>query len=190
MARLIQWNLISLDGFFEGAKKWDLQWHNYGSDRDLEKFSIEQLRSAGMLLFGRVTYEGMAAYWKTAQGEVAGYMNRLPKVVVSRTLQEADWNNTFVIRSGTAEGVNRFKREIEGDIFVFGSAALSATLMRAGLFDEFRIALAPAVLGRGTPLFGRDLPRQRLKLLETRPLPSGVVILRYAPLPGTGISES
>jgi dihydrofolate reductase len=190
VARLIQWHLISLDGYFEGAKKWDLQWHNFVWDQELEKFSIEQLRSAGMLLFGRVTYEGMAAYWKAAQGEVAGFMNSLPKVVVSRTLKQADWSNTFVIRSGTSEGVNRFKKEVEGDIFVFGSGALSATLSRAGLFDEFRIALAPEVLGRGTPLFGRDLPRQRLKLLEARPLRSGVVILRYAPLPETTSAET
>jgi dihydrofolate reductase len=116
-------------------------------------------------------------------------MNSLPKVVVSRTLKEADWNNTFVIRSGTAEEITRFKREIEGDIFVFGSAALSATLTRAGLFDEYRVALAPAVLGRGTPLFGRDLPQQRLKLLEARPLASGVVILRYAPQPEAASAE-
>jgi len=189
MARLIQWNLISLDGYFEGAKKWDLQWHNFVWDQELEKFSIEQLRSAGMLLFGRVTYEGMAAYWKTAQGKVADLMNSLPKVVVSRTLKEANWNNTFVIRSGTADGVNRFKKEVEGDIFVFGSAALSATLTRAGLFDEYRVALAPAVLGRGTPLFGRDLPQQHLKLLEARPLASGVVILRYSPQPETAGAE-
>ena len=184
MARLIQWNLMSLDGYFEGAKKWDLEWHKYVWDRELETFSTEQLRSAGMLLFGRITYEGMAAYWKTATGEVAELMNSLPKAVVSRTLAGADWNNTRVIRGGTAEEVPKLKQEIDGDIFVFGSAALSATLTRAGLFDEFPLALVPAVLGRGTPLFGRDLPRHRLKLLESRTLKSGVIILRYAPLPG------
>ncbi len=183
MARLIQWNLISLDGYFEGARKWDLEWHKYVWDQELETYSVEQLRSAGMLLFGRITYEGMAAYWKTAHGEVADLMNNVPKAVVSRTLEEADWNNTRIIRGGTAVEAPKLKQEIEKDILVFGSAALSATLTKAGLFDEFRLALAPAVLGRGTPLFGRDLPRQRLKLLEARPLKSGVVILRYAPLP-------
>jgi dihydrofolate reductase len=62
MARLIQWNLISLDGYFEGSRKWDLEWHKYVWDQELETYSVEQLRSAGMLLFGRITYEGMAAY--------------------------------------------------------------------------------------------------------------------------------
>lgn len=180
MGRLIEWNLISLDGYFEGGTKWDLEWHNSVWDKELEKFSLDQLRSAGMLLFGRTTYEGMAAYWEKATGEVAEFMNNLPKAVVSRTLREADWHNTRILRGGTADEVTRLKNEIERDILVFGSGALSATLIKAGLFDELRIALAPIVLGRGATLFGRDLPRQQLKLVEARPLSSGLIILRYA----------
>ena len=185
MGRLIEWNLISLDGYFEGGAKWDLEWHNQVWDKELEKFSLDQLRSAGMLLFGRTTYEGMAAYWKNVTGDVAELMNGLPKAVVSRTLKDADWNNTRVLRGGTGDEVTKLKNEIENDILVFGSGALAATLTKAGLFDELRIALAPAILGRGATLFGRDLPRQQLKLLEARPLSSGLVILRYAQKPAT-----
>ena len=185
MGRLIEWNLISLDGYFEGGSKWDLEWHNYVWDKELEKFSLDQLRSAGMLLFGRTTYDGMAAYWREASGEVADLMNSLPKAVVSRTLREADWNNTRILRGGSGDEVMKLKSEIERDILVFGSGALSATLTKAGLFDEMRIALAPAILGRGATLFGRDLPRQQLKLLEARTLASGLVILRYAQVPTT-----
>jgi dihydrofolate reductase len=181
MGRLIEWNLISLDGYFEGAKKWDLEWHNYVWDAELEKFSLDQLHKAGMLLFGRTTYEGMVAYWKTAAGPVAELMNSLPKVVISRTLKQTDWNNTRTLRGGSAEEIARLKRDVEKDILVFGSGALSATLIRNNLFDELHIALAPAVLGRGVTLFGRDLPRRRFTLLEARPLQSGLVILRYAP---------
>ena len=183
MGRLIEWNLISLDGYFEGGSKWDLDWHNYVWDKELEKFSLDQLRSAGMLLFGRTTYEGMADYWKKATGEVAEFMNDLPKAVVSRTLKEADWRNTRVLRGGTADEVMKLKSEIERDILVFGSGALSATLIKAGLFDEMRIALAPTILGRGATLFGRDLPRQQLKLLEARTLASGLILLRYTQKP-------
>jgi dihydrofolate reductase len=179
MGRLIEWNLISLDGYFEGGAKWDLEWHNYVWDKELEKFSLDQLRSAGMLLFGRTTYEGMAAHWKNSKGDVAELMNSLPKGVVSRTLQSADWNNTRILRGGTADEVTKLKNEIERDILVFGSGALAATLTKAELFDEMRIAVAPAILGRGATLFGRDLPRQQLQLLEARPLASGLVILRY-----------
>ena len=90
MSKLIMWNLMTLDGFFEGAKSWDLDFHQLVWGDELEHLSIEQLRSADRLLFGRVTYEGMAAYWQTATGEVADFMNSLPKVVVSRTLERAD----------------------------------------------------------------------------------------------------
>ena len=171
---------MTLDGYFDGAKNWELDWHMYVWGEELERISVEQLRCAGMLLFGRVTHDGMAAYWKTATGEIADYMNRLPKAVVSDTLQQSDWNNTRVIRTNASDEVAKLKREITGDIFVFGSGKLSATLTAAGLFDEFRIAIVPVILGRGTSLFGRDLPRLRLRLLESRPLNSGAVILRYA----------
>jgi dihydrofolate reductase len=180
---------MTLDGYFDGAKSWELDWHMYVWGEELERFSIEQLRSAGMLLFGRVTHDGMAAYWKTATGEVADYMNSLPKVVVSETLQGSDWNNTRVIRTSATDEVAKLKHEISRNIFVFGSGKLSATLAAAGLFDEFRIAIVPVILGRGSTLFGRGLPRLRLKLLESRPLSSGAVILRYEPDPARQAGE-
>src|SRR5512143_3978230 len=98
MRKLIMWNLITLDGFFEGAKSWDLDWHEEVWGDDLERLSLDQLHSADLLLFGRVTYEGMAAYWKSAQGEIADLMNGLPKVVFSRTLATADWSHTTLVR--------------------------------------------------------------------------------------------
>jgi dihydrofolate reductase len=181
MSRLIMWNLLTLDGFFEGAKSWELDWHQYVWGEELEQLSIEQLRSADRLLFGRVTYEGMAAHWQTAQGEVADLMNNLPKVVFSRTLERPQWANTRLVKDNAVAEVLELKRQGEKNMFVFGSAGLCATLMNHGLFDEYRLALTPAVLGIGKPLFGRGLSRLRLKLLEARPLSSGCVILRYEP---------
>lgn len=90
MSKLIMWNLMSLDGFFEGAKNWGLDWHEYVWGDELERISIGQLHSADRLMFGRVTYEGMAAYWRTAKGAVAELLNSIPKVVISRTLDKAD----------------------------------------------------------------------------------------------------
>ncbi len=184
MSRLIMWNLITLDGFFEGAKSWDLDFHESVWGDELERISIEQLRSADRLLFGRVTYEGMAAYWQTARGEVADFMNRLPKVVFSRTLERVEWANTRLVRDDAAAEVARLKGQGEGSTFVFGSADLSASLMRERLFDEYRLALAPVVLGEGKPLFGRGTSPGKLKLLEARSLSSGAVILRYEPVRG------
>jgi dihydrofolate reductase len=175
------WNLITLDGYFEGPRPWDLDWHNEVWGDELERFSLEQLAGADLLIFGRATYQGMAAYWPSASGAVAERMNSIAKLVFSRTLETAEWANTTLIRELDAEGIRRLKKEGDGAALVFGSGAFSAALMEADLFDEYRLLLAPLVLGAGTPLFGRGLPRRRLELLEARPLNSGAVILRYAP---------
>jgi dihydrofolate reductase len=183
MSRLIMWNLITLDGFFEGAKSWDLGWHETVWGEDLERLSMEQLRSADRLLFGRVTYEGMAAYWPSAEGEgeVAELMNSIPKVVFSRTLKRAEWSNTSLVNGDAVAEVSHLKAAGDKNTFVFGSGDLSATLTRHGLFDEYRLAVAPVILGSGRTLFGRGLSELKLKLLEARPLSSGAVILRYEP---------
>jgi dihydrofolate reductase len=123
----------------------------------------------------------MAAYWQPARGEVAGFMNGLPKVVFSRTLDKAEWNNTTLVKGDAAAEVRELKRQGDKNIFVFGSAALSSTLMEQGLFDEYRIGLVPVVLGKGQTLFGRNLSRRRMNLVEARPLSSGCIILRYEP---------
>jgi dihydrofolate reductase len=178
MRKLIMWNLITLDGCFEGEKSWDLSFHERVWGPELKQLSIEQLRSADCLVFGRVTYQGMASHWQTAEGEVAGYMNSLPKVVCSRTLQTADWNNTTIAKDAGA-AIAKLKRQGDGDIFVFGSANLAETLMAANLFDEYRIGIAPVVAGAGRRLFSDGLKQQPLKLLEARPLSTGCVIVRY-----------
>ena len=181
MSRLILWNAVSLDGFFEGTKSWDLAFHRYIWGEELERFSLEQLRSADRLLFGRVTYEGMAAYWQTAKGEVADFMNLLPKVVFSRTLERADWESTKLLKGDLVAEVRELKRQGNGNTFVFGSGNLSASLIEHGLFDEYRLAVTPVLLGRGRRMFGPIEKQLPLKLLEARPLSNGGVILRYEP---------
>ncbi|HET8579523.1 MAG TPA: dihydrofolate reductase family protein [Nitrospiraceae bacterium] len=181
MRKVIMWNMMTLDGFFEGPKSWEIDWHEYVWGKELEQFSLEQSKSIGALLFGRVTYQGMAAYWTSATGETADFMNSVPKVVFSRTLERAEWNNTRLARDRAEEEVARLKQQPGKDLFIFGSANLSATLVQHGLIDEYRLGLNPLVLGGGNPLFKPSPDRMRMKLLEARPLESGVVILRYQP---------
>jgi dihydrofolate reductase len=181
MGKLIMWNLLTLDGYFEGAKSWELDWHNDVWGEELERLSLDQLHSADMLLFGRITYEGMAAYWRTAEGEVADLMNNLPKVVFSRTLKAADWANTTLVNDDAVPAVLKLKQQGAGNLFVFGSGNLSATFIREGLFDEYRLLIAPVILGNGNTLFGHGLSRQALKLLDVKQLASGGVIHRYVP---------
>ncbi len=180
MRRLIMWNMVTLDGFFEGPKAWEIDWHEYTWGEELEQFSLDQLQSVGMLLFGRVTYEGMAAYWTSAAGDIADFMNTVSKVVFSRTLKRADWNNTRLVNGSAEEEVAKLKQQPGKDLFIFGSSKLSSTLMP--LMDEYRLGLNPVVLGGGNPLFKPNGQRLRMELLEARPLKSGVVLLRYQPL--------
>lgn len=182
MRKLVMWNLVTLDGFFEGPKSWDLGFHEQVWGEELERFSIEQFASIGALVFGRVTYEGMASYWTTAKGEIADFMNSVSKVVFSRTLSKADWNNTRLLKASPEQEIAKMKREQGKDLYIFGSADLSSTLARKRLIDEYRLCLVPVVLGAGKPLFkpGSEMPKMRL--LEARPLKkSGAVILRYEP---------
>jgi dihydrofolate reductase len=181
MRKLIMWNVISLDGYFEGEKAWDLDFHDLAWGKELEDFSIEQLKSADMIIYGEKTYKGMADFWSKAEGETAKYMNKIAKIVCSRSLQTADWNNTKIVRDAVAE-LSKLKKESNGKMFVFGSGILSESLMNANLFDEYRMCVVPVFLGKGRRLFNEGLPYQNLKLLEARPLQTGGVILRYAPV--------
>jgi len=179
MAKLIVWNLVSVDGYFEGAKKWDLDFHELAWGPELEQLSEEFGDSAAALVFGRVTYEGMAAYWKSAApGKVATYMNALPKLVASRTLKSADWNNSRVTAEIVPE-LTRMKATEAKTLYVFGSAELTHSLLEAGLVDELMICVVPALLGEGTQLFkpGRKIG---LDLMQTRRLGSGAIINTYA----------
>jgi len=172
------WNLITLDGYFEGEKAWDLAFHQLVWNKELEDFITEQLKSIDILVFGEKTYKGMADYWTKEKGEVADYMNTLPKVVCSSTLKTADWNNTAIIHDAVAE-LSKLKKEGDGNMFVFGSGILSDSLIKANLFDEYRICIVPVFLGKGRRLFNEGLPYQKLKLLETHELQTGGVILKY-----------
>lgn len=181
MRKLIMWNLMTLDGCFEGDTAWDQSFHELVWGEALEAFSVEQLKRAEMLVFGKATYLGMADYWTTVtdEAEIAGYMNSLPKLVCSTSLETASWNNTRILRDAVSE-IRQLKTEGTGNLFLFGSGNLAAALMEAGLFDEYRLCLAPVLLGQGKRLFGQGV-QQKLRLIESTPLSSGGLILRYVP---------
>jgi dihydrofolate reductase len=180
MGKLIMWNVISLDGYFEGEKPWDLDFHESVWGDELEEYSIEQLKTADTLVFGEKTYEGMASYWSKEDDETAQYMNKLKKIVCSTTRETADWNNSIVVKDAVVE-IPRLKQEGDGNMFVFGSGNLSASLMKASLFDEYRLCVAPVFLGKGKRLFNEGLPYRKIELLEERRLQTGGVILMYTP---------
>jgi dihydrofolate reductase len=184
MRKLFSFNMVTLDGFFEGRNH-DINWHNV--DAEFNEFAIEQTGTVDVILFGRVTYQMMASYWPTPDAIandpiVAGQMNRVPKIVVSRTLDKAEWNNTRLIKDHVAEEITKLKQQPGKDLALFGSANLMSTLMQLDLIDEHRIMVNPVILGAGQPLFKRGENKQNLKLVRTRVFGNGNVLLCYQPL--------
>jgi dihydrofolate reductase len=183
MRKVFLFNMVTLDGFFEGPNQ-DLSWHNV--DEEFNEFAIRQLNEVDTLLFGRVTYQGMASYWPTEfaisdDPVVAGLMNSLPKIVFSKTLDTAEWNNSRLVKEDVAEEVSQLKQQPGKDIAIFGSSDLAVTLAEHGLIDEYRIIVNPVFLGGGKPLLKGIQDRLKLKLIRTRIFDSGNVLLYYEP---------
>jgi dihydrofolate reductase len=184
MRKVLFFILTSLDGYFEGPDH-DLGWHNV--DDEFNDFSIEQLDSVDTLLFGRVTYEMMASFWPSSfaietDPIVAEKMNSKPKIVFSRTLSRADWQNTRLVKTNFAAEISKLKQQPGKDLIIFGSSDLAVTFLQAGLLDEIRVLVNPIALGSGKPLF-KGLDRQlKLKLLKTRVFHNGNILLYYEPI--------
>jgi dihydrofolate reductase len=177
MRKLIVSNVMSLDGFGEGPEK-DVRW--FPVEEEFFEYAKQMLRDADVLLFGRATYEHMAAYWPSApRDEIADKMNHLPKLVASRTLQKVSWNNSTLIQGEVAEEIARLKKSDGKDIVLLGSSILASWLLQQGLIDEYRVILAPVLIGSGKPLFRDIRETMRLKLEKTRVLKSGVTLLYY-----------
>jgi dihydrofolate reductase len=180
MRKVIVSNLVSLDGFFEGPNK-ELDW--FVIDPEFLDYAKDLLRGVDTLLFGAVTYEHMANYWPSAPAdEIADNMNTLLKIVFSRTLERADWNNSRLVTDNILAEVSTLKSQPGKDMAVLGSARLAALLMQHGLVDEYRVLLQPILLGSGNPLFKAITARIPLQLMAAKPFGSGVVLLSYKAL--------
>lgn len=140
------------------------------------------LAATSAYLFGRRTYEAMAAFWphRPADDPIAASMNALPKYVVSRTLREVGWSGTTVLSGELADDVAAVKAEGEGQVVVLGSGVLARALLAGGLVDHLQLFVHPLLLGTGTRLFG-ELPAPRsLDLLAVGRTELGSVSLTYA----------
>lgn len=180
MRKLIAWNVMTLDGYFEGDAPWELDFHLLIWGDELERFSLEQGDDMDILIMGRRTYEGMAAHWSTATGAIADFMNSVEKRIASRTLDRLEWNNAHLLRGDVVEAVRALKEQEGRNIYLFGSADLLDTLLAADLVDEYRVCVAPLVRGSGVPLFKPGGAPRELTLLESRPLQTGGIVMRYA----------
>jgi len=179
MSKVIVSEFISADGVVENPA-WTFQ---FGCDEQMS-FKFNELKNAGALLLGRVTYEGFAASWPNMieqTGDYGVWMNNYPKYVVSNTLTEAAWTNSHVIKGDLAAEVGRLKAEVDKDILVFGSGTLVKSLVALGLVDEFRLMTFPIILGKGAKLFDDTVGEHKLKLVKTDVFPTGTTVLTYEP---------
>ena len=186
MGRIVVTEFVSLDGVVEdpgGAEDFKHGGWSFQIERGEEgdKFKLDEALAADALLLGRVTYEGFAAAWPSREGEFADKFNNMPKYVVSKTLDKAEWNNSTVLNGDVVKEVSSLKQKVDGDIVVHGSARLVQTLIEHDLVDELRLMVFPVILGSGRRLFADTIDMKRLQLVDSKTVGDGVLILTYKP---------
>jgi dihydrofolate reductase len=184
MRKVIVGEYVSLDGVIEGPNPGDpyehAGWANPYNIEEAQKVVSDSMSKGDALLLGRVSYQSYALAFSSQVGGFADLMNGFHKYVVSTTLKKAEWNNSTLIKGNIAEEIAKLKQQPGKDIGVSGSGTLVQTLMQHDLIDEYVLLVCPVVLGSGKRLFS-DASKTNLKLIEARPLSSGVVVLTYQP---------
>lgn len=185
--RLFVSMIVSADGFIEGPDR-ELDWFEDG-DAQFEQYCDEMIDSVGLALYGRRSYEQMLGYWPNAEQNprspqdlaFARKMNALPKAVLSRSLQRAEWSNTTIIQGDVAGQIRALKAQPGKPIVAWAGANLVKTLAEHDVVDEYRLVVQPVLLGKGTPLFHDAGKRRKLKLVRTTQLGSKIAVLCYEP---------
>ena len=183
MPKLKVFNHVTLDGYF-CDKNGDMSWAHARQDAEWADFASSNARGGGKLLFGRVTYQMMASYWPTPQAKasmpvVADGMNNMSKVVFSRTLDKAEWQNTELINTDPVAAVRKLKAESGPDMVIMGSGTIIAQLAAANVIDEYQLVLNPVALGRGRTLFDGMDKQLNLTLRKQRAFGNGNLVLWY-----------
>ncbi|GCE03939.1 dihydrofolate reductase family protein [Dictyobacter aurantiacus] len=189
MRKIISTMWVTLDGFVAGPDD-EMDWVGECFDEAMGKYEGEFFYAADTLLLGRVTYQSFAGSWpyvpdnpnvSEEEKEYARRLNAMQKIVFSRTLASADWNNTRLLREIDPAEIERLKSESGRDIIISGSPGLVQSLTNLGLIDEYQVLVYPLILGAGKPFLQNIKDRVRLKLVDSKTLPSGVMILYYQP---------
>jgi dihydrofolate reductase len=184
MAKIVSNFFISMDGVVERPD----QWHFPYFDDEMGKVVGAGMETAGAMLMGRRLYGAWSEYWPSQGDDVpfAAHINGLPKYVLAHQDFEPTWQNTTVLSgpddATVQDKVQAIKDSTEGDIAMSGCATTVRWLLAHGLLDELALLVHPIAVGKGERLF-QDTDTVKLKLLESRTLPTGVMLVRYAPEP-------
>ena len=186
MRKIIVTEFITLDGVIESPGGNETPhphggWQSKYRSPETGKYKIDELASVEALLLGKTTYEAFAAFWPSQTDDAFGNpINRMPKYVVSKSLQKAEWNNSHILRD-VAGDVAALKKSDGGDILVYGSATLVKALLHHDLIDELRLMVYPLSIGGGLRLFDDNLELKKFRLKHSRAADNGVLILEYQP---------
>jgi dihydrofolate reductase len=183
--KLIVFEMVSVDGYFTGEKG-DLSWAHRAQDPEWKEFTAQNAKGGGVFLFGRVTYEMMAAHWPTPEAArqdpvVAESMNKNQKIVFSRSLDNPTWQNTRVVKGNVAAEVRKLKEEAGPPLVVMGSGSIVSLLAAEGLVDDYQLITIPVALGKGRTLFEGAPHPVALKRNNERSFQNGNLLLCYAP---------
>jgi dihydrofolate reductase len=186
MRKLIIFNHVSLDGYFvdnQGDMSWAKADHQ---DPEWDAFVAGNASGGGVLVFGRITYEMMASFWPTPfaienMPAIAERMNNSQKVVFSRTLNHATWNNTTLVKGDLAAEIRNMKQQPGAGLAILGSGTIVSQLTQERLIDEYQVVVNPIILGAGRTMFEGVKEKLRLKPTQTRAFKNGNVLLCYEP---------
>ena len=190
MRKLIVSMRVTLDGFIAGLHG-EMDWMEEFFDEALATYESELQKKVDTVLFGRVTYQGFESFWPkvaldpaSPKGlvEYAQQLNAMRKVVFSKTLSRAEWNNSVLVHEIVPEEITKMKQEPGRDMVIYGSASVVQTLTNLGLIDRYQLLVFPIVLGGGKPLFQDILHKVKISLVSAKTYPSGVVELSYQPI--------
>ena len=189
MRNIITTTWVTLDGYIAGPNG-EMDWVAENYDDAMATYENEIVSQADTLLLGRVTYQSFAGSWphvpdnpNASEGEkaYARALNAMRKIVFSRTLESVEWNNSTLHKEVVPEEIEQLKQEPGRDMLIYGSASIIQTLVNHGLIDEYQVLVHPLIVGGGKPLFQNIQHQVKLKLVNTKTHPSGVVVLSYQP---------
>ena len=188
MRELVAVTQVTLDGVMQapgGPEEDPSGGFRYGGwsvphyDEDMGKAATAAFERPFDVLLGRRTYEIFAAHWPYDEGPIADRLNSATKYVASRTLKSLDWSNSHLLEGDVETAVADLKREDGLELQVYGSSELLQTLLANGLVDEFRLWIAPVLVGPGKRLFGGDVAPAGLELVDSTVSTTGVIMARY-----------
>ncbi len=186
MRKLIADLIMSLDGYYTDPNN-NIDWFDFDSGE--QEWSMDFLRRAGTIIFGRRTYEEFSTFWPTPRPEANGFppyltqrLNELPKIVLSKSLVDAPWKPSVVEKGSPDAVISKLKEQPGMDLVVLGSGSLVTVLAKDGLIDEYHLRIRPIILGAGRPLFVDRNARHPLKLVGSRVFENGVLGAKYEPV--------